>query len=83
MALHSSGRGSGAGHTCLFVLSLWYGAGGLDLGLTIAIPGYRTVNHLERVTFAPATLVARRDGGRRCGYLCHTLFSARNAHEHR
>jgi len=41
LALPSSGRASGDGD--LFGLSLCSGAGGLDLGLTIAMPGYRTL----------------------------------------
>jgi DNA (cytosine-5)-methyltransferase 1 len=61
LALHSSGRGSGTGDACLFGLSLCSGAGGLDLGLAIAIPGYRAVGHVERETFAAATLVARME----------------------
>lgn len=61
LALPSSGRASGAGDACLFGLSLCSGAGGLDLGLAIAIPGYRAVGHIERETFAAATLVARME----------------------
>src|SRR5574343_652970 len=61
LALHPSGRASGAGDACLFGLSLCSGAGGLDLGLAIAIPGYRAVGHVERETFAAATLVARME----------------------
>ena len=61
LVLPSSGRASGAGDACLFGLSLCSGAGGLDLGLTIAIPGYRAVGHVERETFAAATLVARME----------------------
>lgn len=59
LALPSSGRASGAGD--LFGLSLCSGAGGLDLGLTIALPGYRTVGHVERETYAAAILVARME----------------------
>ncbi|MFC0810757.1 DNA cytosine methyltransferase [Paracoccus panacisoli] len=61
LALPSSGDTSGAGYACLFGLSLCSGAGGLDLGLTIAIPGYRAVGHVERETYAAATLVARME----------------------
>lgn len=61
LALPSSGCTSGAGDACLFGLSLCSGAGGLDLGLAIAIPGYRAVGHVERETFAAATLVARME----------------------
>jgi DNA (cytosine-5)-methyltransferase 1 len=61
LALPSSGRTFGVGDACLFGLSLCSGAGGLDLGLAIAIPGYRAVGHVERETFAAATLVARME----------------------
>src|SRR5690606_32653406 len=61
LALPSSGRASGAGDACLFGLSLCSGAGGLDLGLAIAIPGYRAVGHVERGTYAAAILVARME----------------------
>ena len=61
LALHPSGRDSGNGDACLFGLSLCSGAGGLDLGLAIAIPGYRAVGHVERETYAAATLVARME----------------------
>ena len=61
LALPSSGDASGAGGACLFGLSLCSGAGGLDLGLAIALPGYRAVGHVERETYAAATLVARME----------------------
>ncbi|SFK78720.1 DNA (cytosine-5)-methyltransferase 1 [Shimia haliotis] len=61
LALHPSGNASGTGDACLFGLSLCSGAGGLDLGLTIAMPGYRTVGHVERETYAAAILVARME----------------------
>lgn len=40
-------------------LSLCAGYGGLDLGLHIAEPGYRTVGYVEREAHAAAALVAR------------------------
>lgn len=40
-------------------ISLCAGVGGLDLGLQLAEPGYRTVCYVERNSFAAATLVAR------------------------
>ncbi|WP_238365480.1 DNA cytosine methyltransferase [Mesobacterium pallidum] len=61
LALHPSGDASGAGDACLFGLSLCSGAGGLDLGLAIALPGYRAVGHVERETYAAAILVARME----------------------
>jgi len=61
LALHPSGRASGTEDACIFSLSLCSGAGGLDLGLAIAIPGYRAVNYVERETYAAATLVARME----------------------
>ena len=61
LALPSSGRASGTSDACLFGLSLCSGAGGLDLGLAIAIPGYRAVGHVERETYAAATLMARME----------------------
>lgn len=59
LALPAPGRVSGIDDTCLFGLSLCSGAGGIDLGLTLALPGYRAVGHVERETYAAATLVAR------------------------
>jgi DNA (cytosine-5)-methyltransferase 1 len=61
LALHSFASTLRAGDACLFGLSLCSGAGGLDLGLTIAIPGYRTVGHVERDAYAAAILVARME----------------------
>lgn len=54
MAIHPTPR-----HDDLCGISLCAGVGGLDLGLHIAEPGYRTVCHVERNSFAAATLVAR------------------------
>ena len=61
LALPSSGNLSGTDDACLFGLSLCSGAGGLDHGITIAVPGYRTVGYVERETYAAATLVARME----------------------
>lgn len=45
----------------LFGLSLCAGAGGLDLGIHLTVPEYRTVGYIERDTYAAATLVARME----------------------
>lgn len=45
----------------LRVLSLCSGAGGLDLGIRLAVPGSRTVGFVERDAFAAACLVARME----------------------
>jgi len=45
----------------LYGLSLCTGVGGLELGLHIAEPGYRTLCYVERETSAAATLVARME----------------------
>lgn len=42
-------------------LALFAGIGGLELGLHRAIPGYRTICHVERDSYAAATLVARME----------------------
>ena len=42
-------------------LAVCSGIGGLELGLRILWPGYRTVCHVERESFAAATLVARME----------------------
>ncbi|OYW43138.1 MAG: DNA methyltransferase [Rhodobacterales bacterium 12-64-8] len=61
LSLPSSGLGSGTADACIFGLSLCSGAGGLDLGLHLALPGYRTVGYVERETYAAAILVARME----------------------
>ena len=42
-------------------LALCAGIGGLELGLHIAVPGYRTVGYVEREAYAAAVLVARME----------------------
>ena len=42
-------------------ISLCAGVGGLDLGIHIAVPSYRTVCYVERDAYAAATLVARME----------------------
>lgn len=54
MALHTS-------RNDLRGVSLCAGVGGLELGLHIAEPSYRTVCYVEREAFPAATLVARMD----------------------
>lgn len=54
MAVHPPKR-----HDDLRGLSLCAGVGGLDLGIHLAEPGYRTVGYVERNSFAAAALVAR------------------------
>ncbi|PHQ97397.1 MAG: DNA methyltransferase, partial [Marinosulfonomonas sp.] len=61
LALSSRSGDPAAADACLFGLSLCAGAGGIDLGLTIACPGYRTVCYVERESYAAATLVARME----------------------
>ncbi|WP_281826166.1 DNA cytosine methyltransferase [Jannaschia rubra] len=61
MALPSSGLPAGADDACLFGLSLCSGAGGLDLGLHLACPGYRAVGYVERDAYAAAILVTRME----------------------
>lgn len=54
VAVHPTER-----HEELRGISLCAGVGGLDLGLHLAEPGYRTVCYVERNGFASAALVAR------------------------
>lgn len=61
LALSSFGLSAGAGSACLLGLSLCSGAGGLDLGLAIACPGYRAMGYVERDAYAAAILVARME----------------------
>jgi DNA (cytosine-5)-methyltransferase 1 len=42
-------------------LALCAGVGGLELGIELAVPGYRSVGYVERDAFAAATLVARME----------------------
>ena len=42
-------------------LSLCSGVGGLELGISLAVPGYRTVCYVEREAYAAAVLVARME----------------------
>lgn len=42
-------------------LALCAGIGGLEVGLELAIPGYRTVGYVERDSYAAAVLVARME----------------------
>lgn len=51
--------GSSDGRGALRGLALCAGAGGLELGVTIAEPGYQTVGYVERDAFAASLLVAR------------------------
>ena len=51
MALHPQKRFNG--------IALAAGAGGLELGVSLALPGYRTVCFVERDAYAAASLVAR------------------------
>ena len=62
LVIPAFGLPAGSRETCLFGLSLCAGAGGLDLGLTLALPGYRTVGYVERDAFAASILVARMEG---------------------
>ena len=61
LAVSSSGNAFGAASARLHGLSLCAGAGGIDLGLTIACAGYSTVCYVEREAYAAATLVARME----------------------
>lgn len=48
-------------HSIRTALSLFSGAGGLDLGLRIAVPGLRTVGYVEWDAYAAACLLARME----------------------
>ena len=61
LVVSSPGLPAGAADACLFGLSLCSGAGGLELGITLAVPGYRTVGYVERDAFAASILVARME----------------------
>ncbi|MFC3530387.1 DNA cytosine methyltransferase [Paracoccus mangrovi] len=61
LVVSSSGLPAGTADACLFGLSLCSGAGGLDLGLAIACPRYRTVGYVEREAFAASVIVARME----------------------
>ena len=61
LALHTAAGADAGGAESLFGLSLCAGAGGLDLGLALAEPGYRAVGYVERDAFAAAVLVARME----------------------
>jgi DNA (cytosine-5)-methyltransferase 1 len=61
LALHAHGGAPGNGDDRLLGLSLCSGAGGLDLGILLACPGYRTLGYVEREAYAAAVLVARME----------------------
>ena len=61
LALHSAGGAPGGRGRRLLGLSLCSGAGGLDLGLVLACPGYRALGYVEREAYAAAMLVARME----------------------
>lgn len=50
-------------HRRINVVSICTGGGGLDLGLELAIPGYRSIAYVEREAFACAHLVAAMEQG--------------------
>lgn len=60
MALRTCGVSDGWGED-VRIVSLCAGAGGLDLGLRLAMPGARGVAFVEREAYAAATLVARME----------------------
>ena len=69
LALPSATGPDAGGTVGLFGLSLCAGAGGLDLGLALAEPGYRAVGYVERDAFAAAVLVARMEDDDGAAYL--------------
>ena len=44
-------------------LAVCAGIGGIELGLTLALPGYRAVDYVEREAYAAAVLAARMEDG--------------------
>ena len=54
---HGEGEGNGVWRG----LALCAGAGGLELGLSLALPGYRAVCWVERDAYAASSLVARME----------------------
>ncbi len=61
LAVSATGSDEACAGRSMFGLSLCAGAGGLDLGLHLALPKYRTVGYVERDAYAAATLVARME----------------------
>ena len=54
-------HGEGGGNGVWRGLALCAGAGGLELGLSLALPGYRAVCWVERDAYAASSLVARME----------------------
>lgn len=57
----ASARVHSAAHPDIRGLALCAGAGGLELGLSLALPGYRVVCWVERDAYAASALVARME----------------------